>query len=260
MVKPKRTYKKSSKRRYYKRRYNKYKKYKKRYNKYKYHMIRGTPELYKTDQTVIYHSGAYDYLGRNSNGQIMNLCKFTKNGDQIYMNGQKINGTKIRMKYIYIKGYIKIGTHDVNNPDRGMDLRLSVYRKYKNVTNDGLNYSDLYDDSLVPNNPGEWGYDTNGFSTEHNILYNYEYKGDVKGNIKIYETKKHITYKNYNDYIPFKLRVSCNCVLQVDEVNTNQYSSKNAFFMAFMQTHAGEFEASGPNLARIRIRTYFTDY
>lgn len=140
--------KKYSKKRYYKRfKKGSYQRkyYKRRYKKL-YRKALKRPEIHIVEKDLGYNfnNGTYGV------GQIVKLTEITNSNAtaadmddvKFNINGKPIEGRKIRLKYLYIKGYIKVGAQTAADAD-DFNCKLMVFRWKRNTTNQVLYWGDL---------------------------------------------------------------------------------------------------------------------
>lgn len=256
---PRKTYKKRT----YKKRTYKARRYKRRYYKRRYYRKPlKKPEIHiSSDNIEFSHTGL-------SNGTIKNITAISSEpipaplpapGDndlvQFNINGKHIEGRKIRLKYLYIKGYL----YSVDNNING---KLYIFRRKKNVSQNGLAWSSLMELPINLNDPSSW-------TTENinDILYKYDWKNDINNQIKKKVKLIYKSYDNNNNYIPFKIRIPLyDCVLTCDSYYSisnqqwvaSEYPSTNALFISYV-TNANMGENSTHTL-KLKYKLYYTDY
>lgn len=223
-------YKRTYKKRTYKKRTYKARRYKRRYYKRRYYRkpIK-KPEIHILKEEYDYSSDDGDY----TNGQFINLTPIsavvnsTQSDNMDFKIGDKqIEGRKIRLKYLYIKGYYQLSYsyqgsgEDDNTNDNNVNAKLYVFRVKRNTTNSNINsWATFLDMPIGQNNPSSWSQ-----MDIQNVLYAYDWKNDIKTNI--YKRVKNLykSYDNTNNVIPFKIRIPLyDCVLTCE----NQYSVGN---------------------------------
>ena len=140
------------------------------------------------------------------------------------IGGKPIEGKKIRLKYLYIKGYIMVsgssatttnnpnGTMNINDAvDDNFNCKLMVFRWKRNTTNYTLNWTTLMN-GITSNSPANWT-----TADILNMMYRYDWKNDIT--INFYKKVKNLyrKYDNINNVIPFKMRIPLyDCVLTCD--------------------------------------------
>lgn len=237
-----------SRRRYYRRRY------------YKRNVIK-KPEIHICSDNI-----EFSHIGL-SNGTIKHITSITgtvgsgaqgpENNDliQFRINNKNIEGRKIRLKYLYIKGYLYSEDNNING-------KLYIFRRKKNVSNGPLTWTGLMELPINLSSPGSW-------TTENinDILYKYDWKNDINNVIKKKVKMIYKSYDNNNNYIPFKIRIPLyDCVLSCDASwnSTDQsweasaYPSTNALFISYI-TNASMGEGSTHAL-KLKYKLYYTDY
>ena len=228
MARPKKTYKKSKKR-YYKKRY-----YKRRYSKkYRFRKFRKsvTPEIQQIKGTLDYTS-ALDGTVTNHRGYMYNLLTIgTQNSAsepenvRFLVNNKPITGSKIKMKWLYIKGYFRCesssaGSYGANE----VNLQIKIFRLFKNLTNAPLTWKDVVQDNIDYSNSS---LDTD--AVQRQLLYLSDMKNDLKGKLWIKTKKLYRKYTPINSYIPFKIRIPLyDAVLQCDSYRSGTQFISNS--------------------------------
>ena len=252
---PRKVYKKRS----YKKRSAKARRYRKRFYRRRFYK-RSTikkPEIHILTQNIIY--GPND----NQNGSFYPLTAIGGtpiSGDdpdlmQYQIFSKNIEGRKIRLKYLYIKGYLYTDQNNING-------KIYIFRRKKNASNSALSWVDLLNLPLNLATPSSW-------TTQNinDVLYCYDWKNDLKGQIK-HNVK--VIYKNYdnnNNYIPFKIRIPLyDCVLSCDsnfnistskwEVNT--HPSTNGLYISYVSN--GNMAQGATHELHLKTKLYYTDY
>ena len=236
-----------SRRRYYRRRF------------YKRSTIK-KPEIH------IVESAVNEFAFNNSTygvGTFNNLTKISGSGvsvlDQIQykLMNKNIEGSKVRLKYLYIKGYIKVS--GTNEDD--FNCKLMIFRWKRNTLNASLGWSDLLNNTTWGNpnlsDPSTWS------ETERlQLLYMQDWKNDIK--INFYKRVKNLyrKYDDANNIIPFKIRVPLyDCVLTCDNSkNGSTYTpnadpSTNGLYFTFLSNQFNE-----TNTISYKWKLYYTDY
>ena len=254
---PRKVYKKRS----YKKRVYKGRRYKRRFYRRKFYRKSTIkrPEIHISKDTV-------DFLGASTNpyqnGTFFNITTIggstASNSDDIKytLNGADIQGKKIRLKYLYIKGYLSF----TSAFDDDINGKLYIFRRQKNASNGGLNWSTVLDMPFALNTPSNW--------TQQNIrdiLYCYDWKNDLNGQIKHYVRKVYAKYDNTNNIIPFKIRIPLyDCVMSCDssyDSSTGLFSpqlnpSTNGIYLSYVSTTPNNENVS----FRLKWKLYYTDY
>ena len=125
-------------------------------------------------------------------GIFQNLTTITSNDDPdidkliFNIGGKPIEGKKIRLKYLYIKGYIMVsgssatttnnpnGTMNINDAvDDNFNCKLMVFRWKRNTTNYTLNWTTLMN-GITSNSPANWT-----TADILNMMYRYDWKNDI---------------------------------------------------------------------------------
>lgn len=263
------------KKRFYKRRYYKrFKKgtyqrkyYKRRYKK-SYRKALKRPEVHILKDNITYAS-----TGDNHNGTLINLTKISNvdaNGyaqsDEVeYKIGdKKIEGRKIRLKYLYIKGYFQVSS----NLEDDINGKIYVFRRKQNLSNNELGWNGLLDTPYNLN-------DTTNFSNAQvikNLLYVYDWKNDVKTQVKRKVKSLYRKYDDANNVIPFKIRIPLyDCVLTCDNnysISTGKFSaqsvpSTNGIWLGFITTatlSGGPDDQYPGTYLQMKYKLYYTDY
>ena len=257
MVQKKRTYKKRTykKRSYKPRRYKRV--YRRRY--YKRSALK-KPEIHIVEDAV------NEFPFNNSTfglGKFNNLSKITGSGvsdlDEIQykLMGKNIEGSKVRLKYLYIKGYIKVS--GTNEDD--FNCKLMVFRWKRNTLNNTLSWVDLLNNTTYGNpnlsDPSTWS------ETQRlQLLYMQDWKNDIK--INFYKRVKNLyrKYDDANNIIPFKIRIPLyDCVLTCDNTKSsstytpNPDASTNGLYFTFLSNQFNE-----TNTISYKWKLYYTDY
>lgn len=247
MVKPAKT-KKQYRKRYYKKRY-----YKKRYGKkYRFRKFRKSisPEIQQMKGTLEYIQNSDGTLSR-TRGAIYRLINpstqstATEPENVIYnVNNRVISGNKIKLKWLYIKGYLRMEDAAMagSGQSQEVNVQIKIFRLFKNLTNSSLNWSEIVQDNINYSQ-----IDTD--AVQRQLLYLSDMKNDLKGKLWIKTKKLYRKYTPINSFIPFKIRiplydavVQCDCYksgnnwVSQDEVSTNglyiSVLSPNEFPMA----------------------------
>lgn len=255
---PRKVYKKRT----YKKRTYKARRYKRRYRRrfYRRKTIK-KPEIYISDDNL-----EWSY-GNLSNGEFKNITAISGSIAQdqppyegssdlmvFKINNKQIEGRKIRLKYLYIKGYLYTAENNVNG-------KIYVIRRQKNSGNSGMTWQTLLN---MPVNvlPSNWTNDN-----INDVLYRYDWKNDLNGQIKHYVRSVYKSYDNNNNYIPFKIRIPLyDCVLTCDNEWVPQTStwtanvnpSTNGIYLSYV-TNAPMGEGSTTTL-KLKYKLYYTDY
>ena len=241
MVQKKRSYKKKSyKRRYYKRRY-----YKRRYYKRRYPKPIKKPEIHITENQLgqnAFNNSTYGMGLFNNLTVISGSSQNDKDAIEYKLNNKVIDGSKVRLKYLYIKGYIKVfGTNEDD-----FNCKLMVFRWKRNTTNTFINWSDLINNinNFNLTDPLTW--------TEQQrleMLYMQDWKNDIKVNFSKRIKNLYRKYDDANNIIPFKIRIPLyDCVLTCDCVkntSTGIYDvisnpSNNGIYFTFLSNQFNE--------------------
>lgn len=251
---PRKVYKK----RRYKKRVYKGRRYKRRYYKRKFYRKSTIkrPEIHISKDNITFLGDPNS--NPNQNGSFVNITTIggnsASNSDDIKftLNGSDIQGRKIRLKYLYIKGYLMF----MGDLDDNVNGKLYVFRRIKNPTNGGIAWGDLLDMPINLNSPSGW--------TDENIrdiLYCYDWKNDLNGQIKHYVRKIYAKYDDTNNLIPFKIRIplydcvlTCDCYKDGDNgftANTEPSTNGLYFTMLTDATNGGIY---------YKWKLYYTDY
>lgn len=251
---PRRVYKKRS----YKKRVYKTRRYKKRYNRYRFYKRNA---IKKPEIRIIRDNNRFV---SNHGGDIRNLTMVGgspttgQDGDNIQytINGTNIEGKKIRLKYLYIKGYF------MTNTDTDINAKIYVFRRKTNTSNSSLSWGDLMDLPLNFSAPNAWTDDN-----IRDILYKYDWKNDIKNKITHKVKNLYRRYDATNNIIPFKIRIPLyDCVLTCDCSNSssalttwtpNENPSTNGLYMSFITSQP--LDATNVNL-NYKTKLYYTDY
>ena len=254
---PRKVYKKRS----YKKRVYKGRRYKRRYYKRKFYRKSTIkrPEIHISKNNVL-------FLGPNTNpnqnGTFVNITTIggsnASNSDDIKftLNGAEIQGRKIILKYLYIKGYLNSTTveDDING-------KLYIFRRKRNVKNNVMDWPTLLDMPFNLSSPSSWTAEN-----VRDILYCYDWKNDINGQIKHYVKKIYAKYDNTNNIIPFKIRVPLyDCVLTCDSVydtsggffTPQTDASTNGLYLSFITT--SNLNDTSVQL-KLKYKIYYTDY
>lgn len=249
MPRPRKTAKRTYKRRTYKKRY-----YKRRFYR-RYKPIK-KPEIRICESMFIFNQ-------QSQNGQLRHLTEISDDGvskpqaNQVKykLNGQDLEGRKIRLKYLYIKGYLQVD--NTNNMD-DFNAKFYVFRKKKNLDNTALTWTDLLDMPEALVSPGSWD-DTQRLD----VLYTYNWKNDINGIIKKKVKNLYRRYDNANNIVPFKLRIPLyDCVMSCDtSISNSTYSARirpstNDIYYAMISNKA----LSNTTFLRVKFKLYYTDY
>lgn len=268
MARPKKTYKKSKKRyynkRYYKRRYSK----KYRFRKFKKAV---TPEIQQFRGTLDYTSGL-DGSVSNSRGSIYTLLNIATQSSstqpedvKFSINGKPITGSKIKLKWLYIKGYYRAESPISLGAAADVNLHIKIFRVFKNLTNTPLSWRDVVQDNIDYNN-------IDSDAVQRQLLYLSDMKNDLKGKLWIKTKKIYRKYTPINSYIPFKIRiplydavVQCDSYLNGSSFIANSVPSTNGLYLSVLsptQFPDGPLTES-PNRAYkqlfMKYKIYYTD-
>lgn len=259
-------------RKYYKRKYGKG--YKKRY----YNKIIKSPEIHKSETEIRFINGAFDHFDDGVHnyigcGYLTPLTRVSYNEhNQTLINGIKIQGRKIFLKYIYIKGYYYNAHPNVYGNENNFLGRLGVYIQRQNINNQPLDTSALYDNNplhkadYVPPDNADWT-----LEDLRNILYKVDYKPDTYRSVKKYHKNIFFRYDNANNTVPFKKRIIVNKVVEIDddlneEETPSTIPSRNACWMnlIFPFNNFDKTAPTDPNRSRVeaytKVSLYWTDY
>lgn len=268
---PRKTYK----RRTYKKRTYKARRYKRRYYKRRYYRkpIK-KPEIHILKEEYAYSADEGDKV----NGGFINITPIsadpsTDSDNMKFMIGDKqIEGRKIRLKYLYIKGYYQLsysyqgaGEDDTEN-DNNVNAKLYVFRIKKNMSNTFTGWNTFLDMPVNYNNSDNWTY-----PNIQDILYTYDWRNDLKTNVVKRVKNLYKAYDNTNNLIPFKIRIPLyDCVLTCDnsysDNNNNyiaqQYPSTNGILFSFITTGALTSKTAQQRAQFLKLKTklYYTDY
>lgn len=264
MVQRKRTYKKRAyKKRTYKRRYYKRRVYKRRYYK----------PIKKPEIHIVENDTLTGYAFNNTGfglGKFVNLTtiksdlvddidsvKYEVHPVNSTGSGKLIEGKKIRLKYLYIKGFIKIAsTGDADD----FNCKLMVFRWKRNTTNASLLWTNLINNTnnIDLNDPSTWTEDQ-----RLDLMYKQDWKNDIK--INFYRKIKNLyrKYDDANNVIPFKIRVPLyDCVLTCDAFRdsngkfaANNHPSTNGLYFTFLSNKYDE-----TTIINYKTKLYYTDY
>lgn len=269
----KRTYKprkRTYKRRIYRRRY-----YKRRYKPIK------KPEIHIVESN--YNNVSFNNT-TNGMGIINNLTSISSNSDAdidnlvFSLNGKDIEGKKVRLKYLYIKGYIKVSGHSADysssqtqtggttgHIDDGVDdnfnCKLMIFRWKRNTVNSSLLWGNLVNniDGIDLTDPSTWTDDD-----RLSLMYKQDWKNDIK--VNFYKKVKNLyrKYDNINNVIPFKIRVPLyDCVLSCDSYKNatdgkfyaHSQPSTNGLYFTFL---SNKYDVS--TVMNWKYKLYYTDY
>lgn len=202
--------------------------------------------------------------GLNKNGDMVHITPISSvdvagynQSDAVEYNfgDKKIEGRKIRLKYLYIKGYL-----DCSQTQQDVNGKLYIFRKKANINNNSLSWTDLIDMPINLSDPTTWTNDDN-----QKILYCYDWKNDIKGQLKKKIKLFYRAYDNVNNMIPFKIRIPLyDCVLSCDSSydttdskwKANNYPSNNAIFLSFINLKP----LTGSSRLFLKTKLYYTDY
>lgn len=174
---------------------------------------------------------------------------------QFRINNKPIEGRKIRLKYLYIKGYLYSEDNNING-------KLFIFRRKKNTQNGPLTWGGLMELPINLNNPSTWTTDN-----INDILYKYDWKNDINNQIKKKVKLIYKSYDNNNNYIPFKIRIPLyDCVLTCDASwssttpgwTVSSYPSTNDLYISYI-TNANMGQGSTHAL-KLKYKLYYTDY
>ena len=254
----KRTYKKRT----YKRRYRK------RYYKRRYYKPLKKPEIHILENQAT----AQPFNGGYGVGKILNITRVNGSSsntdiDQLKYNvgnspitgigGKDIEGNKIRLKYLYIKGFIKVSGTDEDD----FNCKLMVFRWKRNTKNDDLTWNDLINNTIngKPDltDPSTW---TEAQRLE--LMYTQDWKNDIK--INFYKKVKNLyrKYDDANNIIPFKIRIplydcvfTCDCKWETNSYNAFMNASTNGLYFTFLSN-----QYNNTNTITYKYKLYYTDY
>lgn len=257
---PRKVYKKRS----YKKRVYKGRRYKRRYYKRKFYR----KSTIKRPEINILSVQTNNFTVSTANGQLYPLTQIS--GDavndsdktifKIGGSGEKtIQGKKIRLKYLYIKGYM----YSNDSSDDNINAKIYVFRQKQNIGNQDLKWSDMLDMPFGLDTPTSWTTDN-----INDILYRYDWKNDIKGKLKHYVRNLYKSYDNTNNIIPFKIRIplydcvlTCDNYYDVNESSANKWKasinpSTNGLWFSFI-TNKG---ISENHYLKMKYKLYYTDY
>lgn len=171
--------------------------------------------------------------------------------------GKLIEGSKVRLKYLYIKGYIKVS----GTSEDDFNCKLMVFRWKRNTKNDALTWDELINNTIngKPNlsDPSTW---TEAQRLE--LMYTQDWKNDIK--INFYRRIKNLyrRYDDANNIIPFRIRIPLyDCVFTCDskwETNnwvSYQNASTNGLYFTFLSNQYND-----TNTITYKYKLYYTDY
>lgn len=270
MVRPKKTYKKSYKKRYYKRRY------KKRYSKkYRFRKFRKSvsPEIRQIKGELNYVRNQDGTL-TNNRGMIYRLIDIdtqtsaTEAENVVYrVNGKAISGNKIKLKWLYIKGYYRCENTEREgySPSAEVNVQLKIFRLFKNISNSQLTWGDI-----IQNNLDFTQLTTDAVQRE--LLYLADMKNDLKGKLWIKTKKIYRKYSPVNSFIPFKIRIPLyDAVVQCDSYKSgnsyiaNHDPSTNGLYITMLspqQVPDGPYTGDAARPYRhlyMKYKIYYTD-
>lgn len=269
MARPKKTYK-NSKKRYYKKRY-----YKRRYSKkYRFRKFRKsvTPEIQQFKGTLDYTSGL-DGSVSNSRGSIYTLLNIGTQSSasqpedvKFTVNGKPITGSKIKLKWLYIKGFYRCEqSSSTGSSTAEVNLQIKIFRLFKNLTNTSLTWRDIVQDNINYSN-------VDNDDVQRQLLYLSDMKNDLKGKLWIKTKKLYRKYSPINSFIPFKIRiplydavVQCDTSLSGSSFIASNVPSTNGLYISVLsptQFPDGPL-AESPNRAYkqlyMKYKIYYTD-
>lgn len=175
---------------------------------------------------------------------------------QYKLFNKNIEGSKVRLKYLYIKGYIKVS--GTNEDD--FNCKLMVFRWKRNVLNRALTWDDLINNNYnIPlSTPANWTE-----AQRLQMLYMQDWKNDIK--INFYRRVKNLyrKYDDANNIIPFRIRIPLyDCVMTCDsEKNSNNKfvpvanPSTNGLYFTFLSNQLNE-----NCTISYKWKLYYTDY
>lgn len=252
----------------YKKRTYKKRTYKRRYRKRYYKRRFYRKSTIKKPEINILSVQTNNFTVSTANGQLFPMTAISadavNDSDKMIFKiggaGEKvIQGRKIRLKYLYIKGYMY--SNDAN--DDNINAKIYVFRQKQNIGNQDLKWSDMLDMPFGLDTPTSWTTDN-----INDILYRYDWKNDNKGKLKHYVRNLYKSYDNTNNIIPFKIRIPLyDCVLTCDnyydtnESGANKWKasnnpSTNAIWFSFI-TNKG---ISDSHYLKMKYKLYYTDY
>lgn len=254
-----RKYKKRTgkKKKYYKRKYYKRKYYKKASVK-KPEIRRVTGEIKYGNQEGLYKNG--DMFNVTSIGfdPIPGVIIENNNNVNYKLWTSNILGRKIRLKYLYLKGYL---LHNYAN-NENINAKLFVFDKKRNMDNTGLVWSDVKNTQGLTDNSATW----TSLQTA-DVLYKYDWSNGLKNFVTHKSKSFYSKYDNINNTIPFKLRVPLydrvmTCSPWIDPAHPNngwiakEIPETNAIFLSFLSTDNNMVNTS----IVIKWKLYYTDY
>lgn len=262
---PRKTYKKRT----YKKRAYKTRRYRKRFYKRRfYNKSIKKPEIhiYKGEQNVInINNGVLKHLTPINPVIDLSSGGYTdSDAVEFKLDDKLIDGRKIRLKYLYIKGYFNL----FDTSDDNINAKFYVFRYKKNVNNSNLSWSSLMDLPIgVLDTPTSWT-----ASNKKDILYTYDWKNDINNVIKRKVKNMYRKYDDNNNLVPFKIRIPLyDCVLTCDTKfdstsgrwTAESVPSTNSLWCAFLTTatlYSGTGDAETSNYCRYKWKLYYTDY
>lgn len=173
------------------------------------------------------------------------------------LSDKTIDGKKIRLKYLYIKGYIKVGASTSADAD-DFNCKLMVFRRKRNMSNMSLDWETLINNS-PSGAPSAWTEDQ-----RLDMMYKQDWKNDIK--INFYKRVKNLyrKYDDANNIIPFKIRVPLyDCVLSCDcyksSTDNKHYAhahpSTNGLYFTFLSNKYDD-----NTTINYKVKLYYTDY
>lgn len=268
MVKPAKT-KKQARKRYYKKRY-----YKKRYSKkYRFRNFRKSlsPEIQQIKGTFDYIQNA-DGTVSKQRGAIYRLLSPNTNSTGsdpenvvFNMNNKKITGNKIKLKWLYIKGYLRMEDTAQDSANSEVNVQIKIFRLFNNLTNSSLNW-----DAIVQDNINYSQIDSD--AVQRQILYLSDMKNDLKGKLWIKTKRLYRKYTPINSFIPFKIRiplydavVQCDCYKSGNSWVSNDEVSTNGLYLAVLSPNEFPMSPTSAQPSRpyrqlyMKYKIYYTD-
>lgn len=255
MVQRKRTYKKRAYKRRYKRTYRR-RGYKRRF----YKPIK-KPEIHIMESSVgsVFNNSTLGVGTFHNMTDILSDGATTEDAIVYKIQGKPIEGKKIRLKYLYIKGYIKVlSSTDADD----FNCKLMVFRRKRNTTNILMQWTTLVNNTgriTSINDPTTW-------TDEQRLqmMYMQDWKNDIR--VNFYKKVKNLyrKYDDANNIIPFKIRIPLyDCVLTCDSTfnsSTNTFMaqnhpSTNGLYFTFLSNKYDE-----NTYINYKYKLYYTDY
>lgn len=253
---PRKTYKKRT----YKKRVYKNRRYKKRFYRRKFYKPIKRPEIHIVEDTT-------DITFNDASTGVGNFINLTRIGegqpepqyDDMWfsINNKRIDGRKIRLKYLYIKGYIKVSSSDGGDAD-DFNCKLMVFRWKRNTSNSTLTWGTLV------NNPPSGSPSTWSETDRLNMMYKQDWKNDIKVNFSKRIKNLYRKYDDANNIIPFKIRIPLyECVLTCDttfDTSIGRYSalvnpSTNGIYFTLLSNKYDD-----KVILSYKYKLYYTDY